>query len=130
MADFARLLVDDVLYERPMYRPKVLVAGDATWPLTWYFRHLRDEYKFTATPSEKLNFTYIVQDYKEKPEPADIPEGYYAREINLRGWWVPDFTQMTLKKFLNVSVNHYPWSPSGFSKAMLLTAKDTARFIK
>jgi uncharacterized protein (TIGR03663 family) len=130
IADFAKKVVDEVLFERNAYKPKVLVAGEGTWPLTWYFRHLPNEYRFSATPEEKKNFTYIVQDFKETPTPGDVPEGYYSRTVNLRGWWVPDFTQMTLRKFLRFSINHYPWNASGFTYATVLTAKDTSRFVK
>jgi hypothetical protein len=130
IADFAKKVVDEVLFERNAYKPKVLVAGEGTWPLTWYFRHLPNEYRFSATPEEKKNFTYIVQDFKETPTPGDVPEGYYSRTVNLRGWWVPDFTQMTLRKFLRFSINHYPWNASGFTYATVLTAKDPSRFVK
>jgi uncharacterized protein (TIGR03663 family) len=130
IADFARRVVDDVLYERPAYRPKVLVTGDATWPLTWYFRHLPNEYRFSATPEEQKNFTYIVQDYKDPPQAGQIPDGFYSRKVNLRGWWVPDFSQMTLKKFLRYAINHYPWSTTGFTYVTVLTAKDTSKFLE
>jgi hypothetical protein len=128
LAEVAQRIAGEALFERPGYRPKVLVTGEATWPLSWYFRNLRDEYRFTAKPEEKTNFTYIFQDWKDTPDPGSIPDGYYRRKLNLRGWWVPDFRQMTLKKFLNFSVNHYPWSPSGFTYTTLLVAKDTDRF--
>lgn len=127
-ADFARNLVDDINNEREMYRPKVLVTGDATWPYTWYFRNIPNEYRFSASPSERSNYTYIVEDYKETPaNPADT-ESFYRRKLNLRGWWVPDFKKMTLKNFLRYSINHYPWNPSGFTHVTVMQAKDTAKF--
>jgi uncharacterized protein (TIGR03663 family) len=117
----------EILFETNGYKPKVLVTGEGTWPLTWYFRDL-SEYKFSATADEKLQFTYIFQDQKDNPDPGYIPDGYTIRKLNLRGWWVPDLRQMNLKRFLNYALNHNPWSGTGFSTITLLTAKDKARF--
>jgi hypothetical protein len=128
VAEIAKKIIAEVIYEPNMYRPKVFVTGEGTWPLTWYFRHLRDEYRFTATDTEKYNFTYLFQDWKDQPPAGYYPEGYYARRVNLRGWWVPDFKQMTLKKYLRFAFNHYPWGPSGFSYTTVLEAVDTQRF--
>jgi hypothetical protein len=121
-------IIDDVQNQRHGYKPMVYATGEATWPLAWYFRHLKDEYKFTTKPEERNKFTYLFIDWKDQREPGDIPEGYTARKVNLRGWWVPEFKQMTLKKFLRYSINHYPWSPSGFTYTTLLMAKDRSRF--
>lgn len=127
VAEAAKRIKAEILFEQSAYRPKVLATGESTWPLTWYFRDL-PEYKFTATEAEKKDFTYIFQDWKDEPKPGDIPEGFYVRKLNLRGWWVPDRGQMTLKKYLNYSLNHTPWSGTGFSYVTLLTAKETGRF--
>lgn len=129
IGELAQRVIDEVRFEKGMYKPKILVTGDATWPLTWYFRHLPNEYKFSALPDEKKNFTYIIQDYKDNPTANDVLEGYSTRKLNLRGWWVPDFREMTLKKFLRYSINHYPWSGTGFSHVTLLAANDTSRFL-
>jgi uncharacterized protein (TIGR03663 family) len=128
LQEVALQIIDDAQNERHGYKPLVFATGEATWPLAWYFRHLKEQYKFTAKPEERSNFTYLFIDWKDKREPGEIPEGYTARKINLRGWWVPEFKQMTLKKFLRYSINHYPWSPSGFTYTTLLMAKDRARF--
>lgn len=125
--DVAQRIRLDIVGERLGYRPKVLVTGEGTWPLTWYFRDL-GEYRFSATDTEKKDFTYIIQDIKD-PQPAGwVPEGYSMRKLNLRGWWVPDLNQLTLKRFMNYAINHTPWNSTGFSTVMLLTAKDTSRF--
>ena len=127
-ADFARNLVDNINNERDMYRPKILVTGDATWPYTWYFRNIPNEYRFSASPSERQNYTFIVEDHKEAPVNTTDSDSFVRRKMNLRGWWVPDFKKMTLKNFLRYSINHYPWSPSGFTHVTVMQAKDTARF--
>jgi uncharacterized protein (TIGR03663 family) len=128
LAEAAKNIIDTTLNEKNNYRPKILVNGEATWPLTWYFRHLREEYKFSATRDEWKDFTYIFDDWKEPSTGEAAPEGFYVRKLNLRGWWVPDFKLMTVKKSLAYAVNHYPWGPSGFSYTTLLVNKNTERF--
>jgi hypothetical protein len=131
LAEFAKDIIDKVLYERDGFRPKVYATGESTWPLTWYFRLIPQEYKFSVKDKEELkDFAYIFLSWKEKHDPSEIPEGYIQRRVNLRGWWVPDFSQISLKKFLRYSINHYPWNTSGFSYATMLTAKDMDRFRK
>jgi uncharacterized protein (TIGR03663 family) len=129
IAELAKRIVDEVNFQPDTYKPNVYVTGDATWPLTWYFRGLRENYKFSvSSSSEKSNFTYLVQDWNDTVKEEEIPEGFYSRKVNLRGWWVPDFKEMTLKKFLRYAINHYPWSPTGFTSVIVSVAKDTDRF--
>ncbi|NMC62653.1 MAG: TIGR03663 family protein [SAR324 cluster bacterium] len=103
-------------------RPLIHVSGEASWPITWYFRGL-PEYKFDNLNSEKRpQYAYIFDSWKDEGK-QEVPEGFIARRVNLRGWWVPDFNQMTLKKFLNYSINLEPWSGTGFTYVRLLTNK-------
>jgi uncharacterized protein (TIGR03663 family) len=129
LAELAKDIRYDVRFQPDAYKPRVYVEGDATWPLTFYFRGLKEQYKFTLSdPSERKEFTYLVQDWNDETKNSKIPEGFYSRKVNLRGWWVPDYNQMTLKNFLRYSINHYPWSPTGFSSVIVSAAKDTDRF--
>jgi len=95
---------------------KILGDGDPVWPLTWYMVGVQD-FRFIANDEERKTFDIIIQTYDDAPK--NVPPGFEKRKITLRGWWVPDYNQMSLKKFLNVSVNHIPWSPSGFTYAWL-----------
>lgn len=128
IAELAQKIVHDVQFQPDAYKPNVFVTGDATWPLTWYFKNLRDSYKFNVSDaSEKRNFTYLIQDYNDTVK-SELPDGFYSRKVNLRGWWVPDFREMTLKKFLRYAINHYPWGPTGFTSVIVSVAQDTSRF--
>lgn len=99
------------------YKPEVLVIGESTWPMTWYMRDI-PQYKFQAPPAEQPKFEYIIRDWKDNEAPT--PEGFRAQRINLRGWWVPDLRQMTLKRFLGYALNHTPWNSVGYSYAWFL----------
>ncbi len=131
LAEYAKNIIDEATYERHGFKPRVYATGESTWPLTWYFRNIPNEYRFSLkSPQEISEFPYIFLSWKEKYDPGEIPEGYIQRRINLRGWWVPDFNQISFKKFFRYAINHYPWNSSGFSYATLLTAKDMERFRK
>ncbi len=101
-------------------RPMIFVTGEATWPSTWYMRHYPNEYKFNANPNEYGNFSYLVLDWAENVRPAGVPENFRVLKVNLRGWWVPNFKEMTLKRFLAYALNHTPWGPTGYSHVNLV----------
>jgi hypothetical protein len=129
IAELAESIRHQIQFQSNAYKPRVYVDGDATWPLTFYFRGIKDEYKFTlSNPDERKEFTYLIQDWNDETKNNKIPDGFYSRKVNLRGWWVPDYSQMTLKKFLRYSINHYPWSQTGFSSVIVSVAKNTEPF--
>jgi uncharacterized protein (TIGR03663 family) len=105
----ANKIRNEILTAPEGLKPSVLVVGDGVWPLTWYFRDL-PTYKFSATDSEKQGFDYIFQDEKEA-----VPAGFNSSKLPLRGWWVPDFSQMTFRRFLVNSLTLRPWGGNGFS---------------
>lgn len=114
--NFIQKLRSDILTPMSGVAPKVLGIEDSVWPVTWYMVDV-PQYKFDAPENERGNFDYIIKNWKEN-EPA--PAGFRAQRLNLRGWWVPDYQKMNLKKFLIYSLNHQPWSDTGFSYVTLL----------
>ena len=131
--DVARDIRTAIESEHYGYRPQIYVTGEPTWPVTWYFRGM-SEYKFNVATDGgsdenflksrpeflKENFGYVLETWDDaKP----VPEGFISRKLNLRGWWVPDFGQMTLYKFLNNAINLRPWSATGYSYTRLLVNK-------
>lgn len=100
---------------------KILGDGDPVWPLTWYMVGAND-FKFIASAEERKDFDIIIQTYDDNPK--NVPEGFEKRKITLRGWWVPNYNEMSLRKYLNTAVNHIPWSTSGFTYAWLFINKN------
>jgi hypothetical protein len=102
------------ILEDPLQKTRrVFISGDVVWPLTWYFRDLRG-YQFSSKDEFRQGFDYVIKDY----EPSEkVPEGYTARQVTLRGWWVPPYEEMTLKRFLGYSLFHYPWNNEGIGYA-------------
>lgn len=98
-------------------KPTVYVTGEATWPSTWYFVDL-PEFKFNATPEELKHFDYRIENLD--PDKNKQTPGFKRVDMTLRGWWVPEYNQMNLKKFLLYSLSQKPWSPTGFSYVTVL----------
>ncbi len=109
---------DEINFPLRGYKLKVLGIEDSVWPITWYLRNM-PEYQFDAPLDQRSNYDYILQNYVEPP--VNVPPGFKVMQITLRGWWVPDFTKMNLKNFLNYAINHTPWSDVGYSYLHLLT---------
>lgn len=101
------------------YRPRIYIAGEAVWPVVWYLRDL-PENKFGVGEEERRQFKYQLVDVSEGEKASEV---FKRRQLNLRGWWVPTFEDMTLKKFLWYAVSHQPWSGTGFAYTMLLTRR-------
>ena len=117
LQDFALDVRRQVLSPTSGKKPQIYVTGESTWPLTWYFVGL-PEYKFNVPANELGNFDYRFQDLV--PDKATQFPGYRRVDLNLRGWWVPDYQKMTLKNFLYYSLTQIPWSPTGFSYTTVL----------
>lgn len=111
--DLAVDIRDEIELQRRGYRPRIYVEGEPVWPMTWYFRGI-PEYKFdgNSKPEERNAFFYWMKTWVDKELP---PAGYGSRTLKLRGWWVPDYTQMTLRRFLSYAIFHQPWNPTGYS---------------
>jgi uncharacterized protein (TIGR03663 family) len=115
--DIALKIRNEILVNTNPSRPSVLVDGDATWPMTWYFRDL-PTYKFSASAEERKTFTYIFQNESEA-----VPDGYEKTILKLRGWWVPDFRQMSIRRFFTMALNQRVWGGYGYSNVAFLKKK-------
>ena len=115
IVNMAKDVVEDIKNEKKGFKPDVYVDGDPVWPLTWYFRNIPENYKFqgNATTQQKDSAYWKFVSWKENE--TTPPSGYRYQRVNLRGWWVPDYTKMTFKNFLLYALNHQPWSGTGYS---------------
>ena len=118
--DLVLKIRDEILAPTGAKKPTLLGTGDVVWPITWYLVDI-PQYKFTATPEERPTFSYIFQDFKDPHE--NVPAGWDAMKIPLRGWWVPDYSRMTLKRYLAYALNHTPWNDPGYSDLSFLARR-------
>ena len=102
-------------------KPFVLGKGESTWPITWYMAGI-EGFNFDVPADKKLeDFEFVFDSWSDSEGLKKIPEGYSGRQLEFRGWWVPDFNVITFKRFLRYAINHTPWSPTGFTYVLYMT---------
>jgi uncharacterized protein (TIGR03663 family) len=91
--------------------PVATVAGEGSWPLSWQWRSLN---VYWGLPQEGSHPRLAVCD------PADegtaqlaLGEGYTAREIPLRGWWVETWEGVSARDVARWFATRRAWSPIG-----------------
>jgi uncharacterized protein (TIGR03663 family) len=109
----------------------ITVAGEATWPLTWY---LRDTTTRWVGRVEDASTPIIVADWD--PEGAlqkQLADRYNAKRVPIRAWWFPEKIQAggpnpvarpTLSDFIQWWIFHEIWSPIGSQDAVFYVRKD------
>jgi uncharacterized protein (TIGR03663 family) len=115
----------------PAGQPVITVAGEATWPLTWY---LRDTQTKWVGRIEDASTPIVVADWNaEGGLEKQLSERYNAKRVPIRAWWFPERTQPTAEKplvrpTLSDSMRwwlfHEIWSPIGSQDAMFYVRKD------
>ncbi len=115
----------------PSGQPLVTVAGEATWPLSWYLRDVPTRW---ASKVEDASTPIIVADWN--PEgilQKQLQERYDAKRVPIRAWWFPEWVKagqaqgaqhLTPRDFFRWWLFHEIWSPIGSQDAMFYVRKD------
>ena len=133
--DLVRALgvLDRVKGRVPAGQNWITVAGEASWPLTWYLRNTPTAW----TPRiDRASTPVIVADWD--PEGAlekQLANKYDAKRVPIRAWWFPEKSpgtpenpgsHPTLKDAWNWWLFHRLWSPIGSQDATFFVRKDLA----
>lgn len=102
----------DLLYPHDKIAKKVLVTGDATWPLTWYFQDTPG-YHFHSDGKNISSFDYIFENNTNELR-RKVKNTHVVKMIKLRGWWLPNFDNFSIKNFLVYLIAHIPWNREGY----------------
>ena len=109
-------------------QPVVTVAGESTWPLTWY---LRDVVAQWASRIDKASTPVIVADWdQEGALEKQLAAKYDAKRVPIRAWWFPEPTKEgavsrpSFKDALRWWLFHEIWSPIGSQDATFFVRKD------
>ena len=114
----------------PAGQPVVTVAGEGTWPLTWYLRDVNVNW---ASRIEQASTPVIVADWD--PEGAlekQLAPRYDAKRVPIRAWWFPDSTKEggkthpTFSELLRLWLFHEIWGSIGSQDATVYVRKDLA----
>jgi uncharacterized protein (TIGR03663 family) len=109
----------------------VTVAGEASWPLTWY---LRDTPTKWVTRVEDATTPIIVTDWDPQGGlEKQLAEKYTAKRVPIRAWWFAEKYQPTnaaarpnLTDLARWWIFHEIWSPIGSQDATFFVRKDLA----
>ncbi len=109
--------------------PAAAVAGEAVWPLSWYFRRLS---VLWSLPNEGDRPPFLIVDDTKVDEAQRLVGGdYTARRIPLRVWWIPEVSLTPLhptpRELLTYLFTRRPWNPVGSQDVVVLTRPDVAR---
>ena len=115
----------------PAGEPLITVAGEASWPLTWY---LRDTPTRWASRVDEATTPILVVDWD--PDGAiekQLKDRYDARRVPIRAWWFPSVvpgsgpnaaTRPSVSDLVRLWLFHEIWSPIGSQDATFLVRKD------
>lgn len=110
----------------------VTVAGEASWPLTWYFRDVPTKW---VSRVEDATTPIIVSDWDPQGGlEKQLAETYTAKRVPIRAWWFaerhrPDPNRPSrpnLTDLVRWWLFHEIWSPIGSQDATFFVRKDLA----
>jgi uncharacterized protein (TIGR03663 family) len=126
-------VLDRVRTRVPAGQPLITVAGEASWPLTWY---LRDTPTTWASRIDHAATPVIVADWDpEGTLEKQLADKYDAKRVPIRAWWFPEHWSGTPEKPANRPTRrdalrwwlfHELWSPIGSQDATFFVRKDLA----
>jgi len=115
----------------PAGQAVITVAGEATWPLTWYLRDVSTRW---VGRIEDASTPIIVADWNaEGGLQRQLADRYNAKRVPIRAWWFPERTQPsaenplvrpTLSDTVRWWLFHEIWSQIGSQDAMFYVRKD------
>ena len=110
----------------------ITVAGEASWPLTWYLRDVPTKW---VARVEDATTPIIVSDWNpEGGLEKQLADTYTARRVPIRAWWFaekyqPDPSKPARPNLTDLSrwwLFHEIWSPIGSQDATFFVRKDLA----
>jgi uncharacterized protein (TIGR03663 family) len=102
--------------------PVAAVAGDAGWPLTWYWRSVPVWWD-TPRPGMRPPMVLCNPEDEAKTRRALGP-GYTGKRLPLRAWWLMEEQVPSLREVARYVVTRAPWSTVGSSDFVLLSRTD------
>ena len=131
--DLVRALgaVDRARARVPAGQSVITVAGEASWPLTWY---LRDTPTMWSSRITEATTPIIITDWSpESGLEKQLADRYSTERVPIRAWWFPERkaptaesreARPTLADFVRWWLLHELWSPIGSQDATVFVRKD------
>lgn len=91
-----------------------------SWPWAWYLHGFPDVAWATLDPGQPLPTGYDAYVVSASGAAPQVPAGYEIRRFVLRGWWLPDYGDVSVGDLARWFVDRTPWSPLGSSDQYLV----------
>jgi uncharacterized protein (TIGR03663 family) len=102
--------------------PAVTVAGDAGWPLTWYFRRVP---VWWSTPRAGMRPPLVLCDPSQEAEVRKLlGPGYLSERIPLRSWWVMEDFRPTPGEIVRYVLTRRPWGTIGSTDTVVFRRQE------
>jgi uncharacterized protein (TIGR03663 family) len=103
-------------------KTRLAVSGNATWPLSWYLRHYPVNW---SADVRSVDVPVVIVD-KEATKALDeaLANTYEKVPFQIRGWWEPEWRQLTPAKLAHFLTTRQAFSGVGSSDAVMYVAKD------
>ena len=99
--------------------PAAAVAGEAGWPLSWYWRAPTPVWWSMPKPGMRPPLVLVNPD-QEAEARRILGPGYTAERVPLRAWWLLEGSDPSLGDVLRYLVTRRPWSPIGATEFVVL----------
>ena len=101
------------------------VVGEGSWPLSWQWRTLKVQW---TLPAEGARPALVVCDPPDEAVARErLGDGYAARRIPLRGWWVEEWNGVGPREVARWFVTRRAWSPIGATEVMVFERPGESR---
>jgi uncharacterized protein (TIGR03663 family) len=102
--------------------PVAAVAGEAGWPLTWYFRSTP---VWWAEPTPGMRPPLVLCNVDQEGAVRRLlGPGYTGERVPLRAWWLMESQSPGLGDVWRYALGRIPWSEVGSSDVMVLRRID------
>ncbi|MEO6122190.1 MAG: flippase activity-associated protein Agl23 [Ilumatobacteraceae bacterium] len=91
-----------------------------SWPWAWYVQGWNDIGYFTIDPTVALPAGYDAYIVSASTDPPPVPPGYTIERFPLRGWWLPDYDNVTIGDIARWFVTRETWNERGTSDQYLI----------
>lgn len=91
-----------------------------SWPWAWYVQGWNDISYFTIDPTMPLPEGYDVYLVSASTDPPPVPPGYSIERFPLRGWWLPDYDNVSVSDIVRWFFTRETWNERGTSDQYLI----------
>ncbi len=104
-------------------KPRVLILDDNGWPLSWYlWGYGGVDYSSNRAPI--TDYDFIFDKFLDSDPLGQLDKTHSRQLISLRHYWWPNFSEITLKRWLNLYFFNQPWSVTGDYRVSLWRKKN------